>query len=1403
MVRPRRSGSRSRIGSEHRDGNPDGNRNPNGNNASFYSTRTPNASRTDLSGHEEIPVSRKMSEGEKKLFATTATGSDSAKLPTLTPTTTPTKLVKRKSFGFVHLGRGLGGHVSGDIDVMGSGERQVDGDEDEGHEDGEDRQIKQDRIRYAGLGLGGASGRGGTGDGVDGDGGDEYAVKAEKRSRRRSLSHLLMDRDKDKDKGGGRGKDKEKEGEGRPEGNEKEKEGTRSFMGSVRRISLVSAGVVGRHKKTKSGGFVSGRVGSPAPIPPMPTALPSVLTCASQVSLRVPSATSTTTNSGSDQHHKSTRISTADLRRAASLSSPIAGGGPSEPTPSTPATPVRSHSSSRPSSVSSTKKRRRTLSKPRPQPRKSEELSQDQVPKASLDLKQGRELFSPSEGTDIIVSKTPTQSTSSSTATSAFVPLLPPIELQPPSPPRTMTTRHIQRRSRAYTTNEFVEGLESQNLVFTPSTSSSLAFFTPTSSPSQNNVARGGGLGGIPLLSPSKHSPGKSPSPSQQSVSLGRSTAANVGSGDETTLGGSGGAGGLPRRNSLGDLKIPARISQAQVGLKRDLGMVREFASNVEREFFLLFFRSGTNLFGFIELKELQSTYNVLVIEVQALLDTHLQRVQPSPPPAEKPPPVVPHTNNFFIQLKSRSKTRVRSNTTGSTTPHALDVADSGPSDVVATSSQAAYKGLVEAFWTINSKYRIPWECAELLIELGSGNGGDDGGAGVVSAATASVSAPVIQPHLSSAGGEGEGEMLSLKGKERAITLMGDESKHSTTPPPAHAQVQTQIQSQPSSAIVPITGSSSMPGGMHPGSVTGSGGPPLASPPSMSWRASTGRHDLSQRQLVLLREMLDNNGGPSLVSASGDDEESLRSPLSQSSVPGGEDAEPALSPYHLSSRLQYVNRDWSWGDARNSTITLSEEREGGVEGGRRDRKTEKEKKRMSGRLGMSSIRDMLRSLKKGQGEEPQTGNYEVQSGQPYHHHHGRLPAAVALAQPMMCSTTSLSTESSIGNKGFHNQAPQQNHLPVPRIPSQIRRRGRSSTGPESMSLNKGPSPPPFSPLSFTASKSSPRRPSLASIFRIGSSNNNKARPVINGVVHIGVDDPSTSSSALDTSEHDLSAVQCNSATTGTEGEDHNSIGEEEEEDWDRMDSASDLDAAAAKALGIVDGAYDVSATVRGRNKIKTKAGERKKAGVSPYLQRQASYESDQQPEPLPSLPASSSSTGLGGFLARHSIIPKRSFSASQSSIWGSGGGDGQPQPHPPSRLSRHSNFQGQPAQTASVEPPASLRISSSKSAPTTSQAKQTNVNSSSSRPANFPKAGSVRSIPPHLAVSSLHPQGPLSSLPDPKLGMIMTPENIKPLLENAKEVHVKLHECIAEIRALIENGAAVVGHSDGQAAPTS
>jgi hypothetical protein len=202
------------------------------------------------------------------------------------------------------------------------------------------------------------------------------------------------------------------------------------------------------------------------------------------------------------------------------------------------------------------------------------------------------------------------------------------------------------------------------------------------------------------------------------------------------------------------------------------------------------------------------------------------------------------------------------------------------------------------------------------------------------------------------------------------------------------------------------------------------------------------------------------------------------------------------SPYS-----QFVKRDWKWGDARNSTISFSESGIG-AEGVGGDGKMDKEKRR-SVKLGMGGIRDMLRSLKKGH----KLGIQQTENSNPAQVH-------------------------------------QQQNL-ISRIPSQIQRRGRPSTGPESMRSNKGPSP--INPSFFTAPK-------------YGKS-------------------------------------------TG-----------EEEEDWDRMDLSSDLDAAAIKALGIADGTFDGSATVRGRGRGKVKADE-KKAGVSPYLQNQSSHENDQHHPP--------------------------------------------------------------------------------------------------------------------------------------------------------------------------------------------
>ena len=85
-----------------------------------------------------------------------------------------------------------------------------------------------------------------------------------------------------------------------------------------------------------------------------------------------------------------------------------------------------------------------------------------------------------------------------------------------------------------------------------------------------------------------------------------------------------------------------------------------------------------------LKLKELQNTYNILVVEVQALLDTHLQRVQPI---EQSPLPAAAVTFPNF-----RPKARARSNTNPtpeSTLDTVVDV------DAAVTS---AYKNLVEAF---------------------------------------------------------------------------------------------------------------------------------------------------------------------------------------------------------------------------------------------------------------------------------------------------------------------------------------------------------------------------------------------------------------------------------------------------------------------------------------------------------------------------------------------------------------------------------------------------------------------------------------------------------------------------------------------------------------------------------
>ncbi|KAK7038373.1 hypothetical protein R3P38DRAFT_543541 [Favolaschia claudopus] len=664
------------------------------------------------------------------------------------------------------------------------------------------------------------------------------------------------------------------------------------------------------------------------------------------------------------------------------------------------------------------------------------------------------------------------------------------------------------------------------------------------------------------------HSHSNSPSPkppvSPGTASLGRSAGTNPVVGAAAAVAASSplvnSATGTMRRNSLGDLKIPARISQAQVGLRRDLGMVREFARNVE------------------ELKELQNTYQTLVLEVQGILDAHVLHH-----------PVQSREKEESARTSPTFFKRHRSNTSSS---------QNGPPSAQQVQQQA-YKQMASAFYTINSKYRISWECAELLIELG-------GGGTSTTPPSTSNSAPAMQ-QTSVGGSDG----IKTK-RERAITLQDADGKPLAAPPP----------------LATTSSLGAMPG------------PPLASPGSnLAWRASTGRNDLSQRQLLLLKEMLNPTpGGP---------DESF----------GAEDIPEEIAGMMIGSSTT-VNRDWRWGDPMNSTVTLpSEESASAVPGA-----PGKDKKRRSSRMRMTGIRDMLRALTKGGGG----------AGTP----------------PIPVSSTSVSTESSSDLHGQHLYQ----HRQVATHGKQQRRRAKTSAGPESVSVRSTHRPmSPFDPPSLKTA--SPRRPSLASIFRIGKGKT----PPPSAAADVSME------GEQDGYEHEVYPTF--SGISGGRESASNSTGDEEE-DWDRMeDSASDAETAAAAARR-------GGSTIRGR---------------SPYMH--ASF--------LAAAPG-------------RPTTPLRSPSGSRTSVHDlTAGAAG------PARGTRLSNVE----EHADSKSPISTRSSKAES-----------PSRHFSRSRRGGKTGSVRSMPP-------------ATLPDPKLAM--TPENIKPLLENAREVHARLSDCIAEIRTLL------------------
>lgn len=628
-----------------------------------------------------------------------------------------------------------------------------------------------------------------------------------------------------------------------------------------------------------------------------------------------------------------------------------------------------------------------------------------------------------------------------------------------------------------------------------------------------------------------------------------------------------------------------------------------------------------------VELKELQKTYSNLVGQVQGIIDAqkHLHGQQPQEPPRTTSP-------SFFANISKPSRTRLRSHTNPPRTQVNKVPLTSSSSDSLAP--HLAYKQLAAAFYTITSKYRIPWECAELLIDLGGSRGGEE-------AAPSIPSTSVSAPAMSTVAATGLDLDLKKGGRERAITLSGDESK----------------------PLTPI------PGGTFEGAAvkgTGTGTSLTSPPPALSWQASTGRNDLSQRQLVLLKEMLNSaDSANALATANEEDERSL-------------------SP----TALLNMNREWRWGDVMGSTVTLPSEDScpSGGEFGKQ------KKKRGGGRLaGMLGLREMLRSLKRSHSENP--------------------GGAASLGLPVPpASSTSLSTTDNSSQDGHLYPHP---HLPPAQPALNIntamhgRRRAKTSSGPESVRMGR-----PTSPLgpSSLPTKPSPRRPSLAAIFRIGQKNKDKA--------NVPLDGPNSSRSDLSGPDSARSFSRNESASTG-----------EEEEDWDQIDL-------------VLDSKGNRSGTVRGKG---TSGNSR---GRSPYMQ-------DLQPS-------------LG-----RQLTTKRSVSGSQSSLWREAGGKDSPPPLPQqgsTRTMKLSNVEERVDDQKGLGRRPSSRASRHGGKPGPSP--------SSSRPPSRDvrvKAGSVRSIPPTPPV--------LSSLTDPKLAM--TPENIKPLLENAKVVLSRLNDCITETEALL------------------
>lgn len=459
-------------------------------------------------------------------------------------------------------------------------------------------------------------------------------------------------------------------------------------------------------------------------------------------------------------------------------------------------------------------------------------------------------------------------------------------------------------------------------------------------------------------------------------------------------------------------------------------------------------------------------------------------------------------------------------------------------------------------------------------------------------------------------------------------------------------------------------------------------GPSVTYPSPAEWRASTGRNDLSQRQLSLLRDMLNKS-----------------------------DSSPTMLANLQIPEEGPVNRGWRRGEATSSTITLPSEESA--------RDSSPANKRRYSRIGMSGLRDMLRSLTRG--------------------HHPTQPP-MPFRPPSSASTSASSTydDQSSDRHGQHRPA-------------------ESSTGPEDV-------PPirPSSPFSTTPGLTlkSPRRPSIASIFRFAQ----KAKHSPPG--------------GSESKPRDASHGALHTCSSGSDLGSRGGTADDEEEDWDHIDSAEDLD-AAAQALGLKE--VNGASTVRGRRSKQHPYQPEKKGTSTDASQSSLSLWAETlstgsrsqvslaatpvpvpatslPPPPLPPLPANASAVTASTTYMR----PTRLSNVEEIAE---------------AQLDSEQQQGSRPHLEAQAQAPATKRAEGKSKSPRRTL--------SSRRGAAPPVlTGSVRSAPPPTPTPTPAPL--LLQDGDRRiLALSLTPETIRPLLENAREVHARCTECVDELRTLL------------------